>query len=194
MAVQGSDYLVIERGGTVYHVLASDILAFVAANLGSAQFRVADITARNALANLSAGDSVLVDDASADATVNTGWALYQWLSAGVWRKIAEAESLDVTVGGATNLSYTAQATQGIVVSDTGTDAVVPAANGTNAGLMLPAQHDKLAHVSVTAATDLDAMRGASHAAVSLAGTVNTNPLTRTGQVLGFSISQLTAAP
>jgi hypothetical protein len=194
MAVQGSDYFIIERAGANYYTLASDILGYVQSNLGTSQFRVADITARNALTGLSSGDTVMVDDASADATVSTGWALYQWLSAGVWRKIAEEESLDVSVGGATNLSYTAQSTQGIVVSDTGNNATIPAADGTNAGLMLPAQVTKLGHITVTAATDLDAMRGASHAAVTLAGSANTNPLTVAGQSLGFSISQLTAAP
>jgi hypothetical protein len=194
MAVQGSDYFIIERAGAVYSTLASDILAYISANLGTSQYRVADIAARNALTGLSQGDTVMVDDASADATVTTGWALYQWLSAGVWRKIAEQESLDISVGGATNLSYTASATQGVVVSDTGTDATIPAADGTNAGLMLPAQVGKLGHLTVTTATDLDAIRAASHAAVTLAGTTNSNPLTLSGQALGFSISQLTAAP
>ena len=169
-------------------------MAYVQAALGTSQYRVADVTARNALTGLSSGDTVMVDDASADATVSTGWALYQWLSAGVWRKIAEQESLDISVGGATNLSYTAQPTQGIVVSDTGADAIIPAANGTNAGLMVPAQVTKIGHLTVTATTDLDAMRAASHAAVTLAGNANTNPLTLSGQALGFSISQLTAAP
>lgn len=38
-------------------------------------------------------------------------------------------------GGATNLSYTPSSTQGTVVSDTGTNAVIPVASSTNAGLM-----------------------------------------------------------
>lgn len=60
-------------------------------------------------------------------------------------------------GGATNLSYTAAPAQGTVTSDTGTDATLPLANGTNAGLMAPAQFTKLGHISVTQAVDLDAM-------------------------------------
>ena len=50
------------------------------------------------------------------------------------------------VGGAsaTNLSYTASATQGVVVSDTGNDATIPAATTQNAGLLLPAEKSKLA--------------------------------------------------
>jgi hypothetical protein len=192
MALQGSDYFIIERGSTVYNVLGSDILVYIQANIGSTEYDVADIAARNALTGLTTGDRVFVVDASADATVTSGWAIYVWRGS-AFTKVAEEEGLDVSVGGA-DLSYTASATQGVVASSTGTDATIPAANGTNAGLMVPAQHDKLAHVTVTAATDLDAMRTASHAAVTLVGTTNTNPLTLTGQALGFSISQLTAAP
>ena len=44
---------------------------------------------------------------------------------------------------ATNLSYTPSATNGIVVSDTGTDATIPAGSTTNASLMLPADKTKL---------------------------------------------------
>ena len=192
MAVQGSDYFVIERAGAVYSTLASDILAYIQENVGTTQFQVAEIAARNALTGLSLGDRVFVVDASADATVNTGWAIYVWRGA-AFTKVAEEEGLDVVAGGA-NLSYTASPTQGVVVSSSGTDATIPAGNGTNAGLMVPAQFNKLGNLTVTAATDLDAMRGASHAAVSLAGTTNSNPLTLSGQALGFSISQLTAAP
>jgi hypothetical protein len=45
--------------------------------------------------------------------------------------------------GATNLAYTASATNGIVTSDTGTDATIPAGSTTNASLMLPADKTKL---------------------------------------------------
>ena len=192
MALQGSDYFIIERGGNVYHTLSSDILAYIQANIGSTQFEVANIAARNALTGLTVGDRVFVIDATGDATVTAGWAIYVWRGS-AFTKVAEQEGLDVVVGGA-NLSYTASPTQGVVVSSTGDDAVIPAANGTNAGLMLPTQVNKLSHVSVTQPVDLDAIEGASHAAVTLAGSTNTNPLTRSGQQLGFSISQLTAAP
>lgn len=75
-------------------------------------------------------------------------------------------------GGATNLSYTASATDGTVASDTGTDATLPLADGTNAGLMAPAQHTKLGHIAVTQAVDLDAIEtrvNALDAAVILKG-------------------------
>lgn len=195
MALQGSDSLMISRGGVLYKTLASDILSYVESQIGTSQYRVADITARNALnGSMSTGDRVMVDDATGDATVATGWALYQWLSSGVWRKIAEQESLDITVGGATNLSYSPGATNGVVTSDTGTDATIPAADGTNAGLLLPVQFTKLGNLTITAPTDLDTIRGASHAAVTLAGSASTNPLTLTGQQVGFSIANLTSAP
>lgn len=196
MAVQGSDSFMISRGGVLYKTLASDILSYIESQIGTSQYRVANIAARNALdGNLSAGDRVMVDDATADSTVTTGWALYQWLSAGVWRKIAEQESLDVAIPvGTTNLSYSPGASNGVVTSDTGTDATIPAANNTEAGLLLPADFTKLGRLSVTAPTDLDAIRSASHAAVTLAGSNSTNPLTISGQQLGFSIANLTSAP
>lgn len=52
-------------------------------------------------------------------------------------------SLGSLGSGATNLSYTTSATQGTVVSDTGTDAVIPAGSTTNASLMLPGDKTKL---------------------------------------------------
>lgn len=194
MAMQGSDYFIVDRAGAVYRILGSDILAYIQANIGTSEYEVADIAARNALTGLSVGDRVFVADATTDATVSSGWAIYVWRGS-AFTKVAEEEGLDVVAGGgATNLSYTASATQGVVVSDTGADATIPAGDGTNAGLLVPAQFVKLGHLSVTAATDLDALRTASHSAASLAGTTNTNPLTLSGQALGFSISQLTDAP
>lgn len=46
----------------------------------------------------------------------------------------------------TDLSYTAGVNDGIVVSSDGTDAVIPAADATNAGLMLAAEKTKLAGI------------------------------------------------
>lgn len=192
MALQGSDNFIIERGGNVYRTLSSDILAYIEENIGTTQFEVADIAARNALSNLSLGDRVFVVDASGDATVDAGWAIYVWRGA-AFTKVAEEEGMDVVAGGA-SLSYTPAPTQGTVTSSSGTDAVIPAGDGTNAGLIVPAQVGKLGHLTVTAATDLDSIRTASHSAASLSGTTNTNPLTLSGQAFGFSISQLSLAP
>lgn len=193
MAVQGSDNFLISRSGTNYRVLGSDLLAYVQANIGSSEYNVADIAARNALTGISTGDRVYVADASADATVTAGWAIYAWIGS-AWLKIAEQEGLDAGGLGGADLSYTASPTQGIVVSSTGTDATIPAADGTNAGLMVPAQVTKVGHLTVTAATNLDTIRTASHAAVTLTGSASTNPLTLAGQALGFSIASLTLAP
>lgn len=51
-------------------------------------------------------------------------------------------------GGITNLTYTPSATNGTVVSDTGTDAVIPGVTVTNAGLATPAMLTN-SHVPVT---------------------------------------------
>jgi hypothetical protein len=51
-------------------------------------------------------------------------------------KIIESE-------GAIDLSYIANPTNGIVTSDTGTDATIPLANNTNAGLLTPAEKTKI---------------------------------------------------
>lgn len=60
--------------------------------------------------------------------------------------------LNVTVssGGATNLTYTASPTNGIVNSDTGTDATIPLADTTNAGLLSPADFTKLGNLASNA--------------------------------------------
>lgn len=57
-------------------------------------------------------------------------------------------NIDITVsggGGATNLTYTASPTNGTVNSDTGTDAIIPLADGTNAGLLSPSEKTKIAN-------------------------------------------------
>lgn len=53
-------------------------------------------------------------------------------------------------GGATNLGYTASPTDGTVTSDTGTNATLTLADGTNAGLMAPADFTKLSGVETNA--------------------------------------------
>ena len=193
MALQSSDNFVISRAGTLYRLSGSDVLAFIAANVGTSEFEVADLTARNALSNCSIGDRIFVTDASADANVTSGWAIYIYRSPGVFTRIAEEEGLDV-VAGAANLGYTAGASQGIVTSSSGTDATLPAADGTNAGLMLPAQFTKLGYLTATGAINLDNLASASHAAVTVGGTAATNPIEVTGQVLSFNIAALTSAP
>jgi len=55
---------------------------------------VADIPARNSLTGLLVNQLVFVTDATGDATVISGWAIYKWDGA-AFLKIAEGESLDV---------------------------------------------------------------------------------------------------
>lgn len=192
MALLGSDNLAIDRGGTLYRILGSDILSYVESQIGTSQFEVADIAARDALSNLSVGDRVFVVDATTDATVSSGWAIYVWRGS-AFTKMAEEEGLDVAVGGA-NLGYSAGPTNGVVTSSTGTDATIPLADGTNAGLLSPTDFTKLSNITVTSATDLDAIRTASHAAVTTSGSASSNPIVVAGQELSFSIANLTGAP
>ena len=64
-------------------------------------------------------------------------------------------------GGVTNLSYTASSTSGIVTSDTGTDATIPLANGTNSGLLSPAFYTILTNTSGTNTGDQTSIVGIS---------------------------------
>jgi hypothetical protein len=60
--------------------------------------------------------------------------------------------------------------------------------------MVPSQFNKLGNLTITQPVDLDAVESTAHPAVTLAGTTTTNPLTLSGQTVGFSISQLSLAP
>lgn len=64
-----------------------------------------------------------------------------------WNGSAWAPATPSGGGGATNLAYTASATNGIVASSTGTDATIPLGTGTNAGLLAPSQFTKLSNLS-----------------------------------------------
>lgn len=60
----------------------------------------------------------------------------------------------------TNLTYTPSPTQGIVNSDTGTDAVIPLSTNTNAGLLSPTEKTKLAGIETGAdLTDISIQNG-----------------------------------
>lgn len=78
-------------------------------------------------------------------------------------------------GGVTNLSATASPTGVTVASDTGTDAALPLADGTNAGLMAPAQHTKLGALpdaaTLSSALAGKAPTGHSHALADVTGLV-----------------------
>lgn len=77
--------------------LADARIALALANLNSIEI-VADITARNVLAALDRNLMVLVQDATGDATVASGAAMYAFRNAdNTWIKLTEYESLDVVV-------------------------------------------------------------------------------------------------
>ena len=59
-------------------------------------------------------------------------------------------------GGSTNLSFVPGVSNGTVVSDSGTDATILAADATNAGLMLPTEKTKLAGIAVGAEVNVNA--------------------------------------
>lgn len=133
-------------GETVTPVIAGDVMtitvtAAITAELGNGR-HLWTLTDSVVDQTRIAGRLLLGDDAteSSDTTVD----------------VTIADIVDVTIevlgggGGVTNLAYTASATQGVVTSDTGTDATVPAATGTNAGLMLPAEKTKLAAIEAGA--------------------------------------------
>lgn len=102
---------------------------------GSVQSVVGTIAARDALASPNSGDLAYVTDASADATVNAGAALYAYDGA-AWQKIAEFESLDVV----TDLAFANQtATTADVTSSTGANATLTGATNSLAGLATAAQ-------------------------------------------------------
>ena len=108
---------------------------------------------------LQAGDNVseLVNDASyitlADIPtfVASDYDLEDFTNAGV---DPYAHLSDLSAG-TTNLSYTASPTQGIVSSDTGTDATIPLADSTNAGLLEPSKYTILENTSGTNTGDQD---------------------------------------
>ena len=79
---------------------------------------------------------------------------------------------DITVGGtgSTNLAYTPSSTNGIVTSDTGTDATVPLADATNAGLLKPAKYTVLENTSGTNTGDQDLSGKANIASPTFTGT------------------------
>ena len=74
-----------------------DIQAMIDASASGATTVVDNIAARNALP-LVDGKTVLVVDATADATVASGAATYVYrLAATAWAKISEAESMDISL-------------------------------------------------------------------------------------------------
>lgn len=98
---------------------------------------------------------VLPAVASDPAAPDDGWMWYNTTTDLVKFR---ANGVTISVGaGSTNLVFVAAPTNGVITSDTGTDATILAADGTNAGFMIPAQFTKLAGIANSAtANDTDA--------------------------------------
>lgn len=80
-------------------------------------------------------------------------------------------------GGGANLTRTLSATTIVVESDTGTDATLPAADGTNAGLMVPAQVTKLAGIEAAAdVTDAGNVASSVHGASTKSAPVSADEI------------------
>ena len=89
--------------------------------------------------------------------------MYVWsVDGSVW--------IDLGSDGITNLAYTAGVSNGVVTSDTGTDATIPLADGTNAGLFSAAQKTKLDGIEANAKDDQIASEVVSSASGNLTST------------------------
>lgn len=122
---RGSDTGLISYGGT-----ATDTDAIHSGSSG-------EITALTEKVTPVSADVLIIED-SANGNIK--------------RKV-QISNLPSGGGGATNLTYTASPTNGIVTSDTGTNATIIAGNTTNASLMLPADKTKLDGIEALATAD-----------------------------------------
>ena len=89
--------------------------------------------------------------------------MYAW-------SVDKAVWVDLGSDGITNLDYTAGVSNGIVTSDTGDDATIPLANGTNAGLFSAAEKSKLSGIQAGAQADQSASEVPSSASGNLTST------------------------
>ena len=102
------------------------------------------------LRNISYVNQGYVQQLNADKFVKLGGASNQYLMAD------GSTTTSSGGGGATNLSYTPSPTNGIVVSDAGTDATIPLADVTNAGLISSSEKTKLAGIATGAEVNVNA--------------------------------------
>ena len=78
--------------------------------------------------------------------------------------------IDLGSDGITNLGYTAAVSNGVVTSDTGSNATIPLADATNAGLFSAAEKTKLGNIEANAKDDQNASEVSSSASGNLAAT------------------------
>ena len=78
--------------------------------------------------------------------------------------------IDLGSDGITNLQYNADVSEGVVTSDSGNDATIPLADGTNAGLFSAAEKSKLNAIEAGAQADQNASEVVSSASGNLTST------------------------
>ena len=126
------DYFVLQRGSVYKKIDFDDLTSSIATEIGAGVTLVSELLDVD-LTYLSNGDVLQYN------SVTEKW---------------EA----VTISSSTNLSVSNRTSTTLdVLSDTGTDATIPNATDTLAGLLSSANFNKLAYISITQAVDLDAM-------------------------------------
>lgn len=100
----------------------------------------------------------------------------------------------VSGGGVTNLGATLSATQTVITSDTGTDATIPAADTTNAGVMTKAMFDKLAGIEASAdVTDVGNIGSSVHGATAKTTPVGADEFLILDSAASFAAKRVTGS-
>lgn len=166
-------YTASPTDGTVTSDTGNDATVPLADGTNAGLLAPADFTKLGNQSGTNTGDqdlSVIVSD----AVYGSGW---NGDTTHAPSKNAVYDKIETLGAGATNLGYTPSPTDGTVTSDTGNDATVPLADGTNAGLLKPADFTKLSNTSGTNTGDQD-----------LSGLVPKSIGTGKGDLIGFSAS------
>lgn len=98
---------------------------------------------------------------TADVFLQTAEILEKWVFTGSWVKVISID-LSATIS---NLGYTPSPTNGIVTNTAGTDSTILAADGTNAGLILPSEKAQIS-TNTGDITDLTTLSGVASNATS----------------------------
>ena len=153
-----------------------------AANTRPASAAVGDVFANTGTTTVDVAWAPRINNANSGDSIDPGDLIACTVAA--TSQITGTYTLIPTGGAspATNLGYTAAVNQGTVTSSTGTDAVLPLADGTNAGLFTAAEKTKLAGIeagaetgtvtSITPGTGLENSGTGDKTAITTAGTLD----------------------